>query len=82
MAFYDYRENKIIPYESQECPKYPDWIQIDCGCSGGLEWGTEEPTECSRCNGSGMIWKHKKSGVLAQYPGGPFIGKDTSNDKL
>jgi len=52
------------------------WELIDCGCCAGLAWGTEEPTECSRCTGNGILWRHIESGVLAEYPGGKFRGHD------
>lgn len=72
MSFYDYRQNKIIHFEDEPYPNYPGWILQDCGCSNGLEWGGTYPRECKRCNGSGWIAKHIESGVIAQYPGGPF----------
>ena len=67
---------KIIYHSPQKSSGYPSWLIIDCGCCHGIEWGGDYPRECKRCRGTEWIWKHKKSGALAQYPGGPFIGKE------
>jgi len=54
---------------------WPGWISFDCGCrSGEVEGRNGYWYECPRCKGCGRIWKHEKSGVLAEYPGGPFLG--------
>lgn len=53
----------------------PDWWAVDCGCCNGLQWGGEEPMECRTCNGSGALWVHRPSGVMACWPGGPLNGK-------
>jgi hypothetical protein len=61
------------------------WKQQQCAiCAGcgmvsaytfdGSEF--EGPEECSGCGGNGYIWRSPK-GALAQYPGGPFVGKET-----
>lgn len=55
---------------------WPGWIIINCGCCSGIQWGGEYPRECTHCDGTGSTWKHKKSGVLACYPGGPFLGRE------
>ena len=36
---------------------------------------TEEPEECPTCGGSGTIYMETTSGILAEYPGGKFVGK-------
>jgi hypothetical protein len=72
MSHYDSEQNKIIRWETKKCRNYPGWEEIDCGCCVGIEWGGDYPTECERCNGSGTLFHHKKSGVLAEYPGGHF----------
>lgn len=51
---------------------YPDWMKVTCGCCAGIEWGGEEPRECRDCVG-GVVFVHR-SGVVAQWPGGPFNG--------
>jgi hypothetical protein len=49
------------------------WKRVSCSCCGGLEWGDEEPRECSTCFGSGMFYVNRHgTGVL--WPGGPFNG--------
>jgi hypothetical protein len=49
------------------------WKRVSCSCCGGLEWGGEEPRECSTCFGSGMFYVNRHgTGVL--WPGGPFNG--------
>lgn len=60
--------------------KKNDWERLNCGCCNGIKWGGFEPEECEQCGGSGIIWKHKKSNALAQYPSGKFLGKEKSND--
>ena len=54
------------------------WKHMECGCCAGLEWGGEYPRECKLCGGSGSLYIHVKSGVLAQYPGGPLAGRVTT----
>ncbi len=51
---------------------YPNWERLLCDCCAGLEWGGQVPRECRRCNGSGYVFRHKPSGVTAEYPGGLF----------
>ncbi len=65
---------------SRECESYPGWLEIDCGCCGGIMWGGDYPRECDQCNGGGYLFLHQKSGVLAQWPGGPFLGKMSKNN--
>jgi hypothetical protein len=65
---------KIIYAEPKPVEDYPGWVEEDCGCCGGIRWGGEYPSECRTCCGSGVIFRHIKSGILAHYPGGPFIG--------
>ena len=67
--------SKIVRWPTKPS-RVPGWEEIDCGCCSGLEWGGEYPRECLRCNG-GVIFRHKKSGALALYPGGPFVGRET-----
>lgn len=74
MSYWDSKKGKIIRFHSQPYPDYPGWILLDCGCSGGLQWGGEYPRDCNTCKGSGFIAYHKKSHALALYPGGPFCG--------
>lgn len=70
MAHWDGK--KIIHRPTTQCKKHPAWDVIDCGCCNGIQWGVEGPRECDNCNASGVIYKHRKSGVTAQWPGGPF----------
>ncbi len=51
------------------------WEAIECSCCNGFLWGRDYPCECTKCEGSGRLWKHKKSGAIALYPGGPFRGR-------
>jgi len=63
---------------------YPGWTRIACdSCSGhgqvsSYTFGGGDfngPDECRDCGGSGHIWRSRK-GALAQYPGGPFVGRE------
>lgn len=73
MAYYDSATNTTIQLAPEPVEGYPGWERIDCGCCSGLEWGGEYPVECNRCNGNGVVCRHKTSKVIAQYPGGPFV---------
>lgn len=71
MAYFD--GEKIIYYTSEKSVLWPKWDHIDCGCCNGIEWSAGYiPKECKRCGGNGSVFKHRKSGVTAQWPGGPF----------
>lgn len=63
---------KIVSRPTIPCKEYPGWDEIDCGCCSGIVWGGETPEECPSCNGSGVIYQHRKSKVRAEYPGGRF----------
>jgi len=80
MAYWDSANNKIIHCPPRKVRGYPDWEELDCGCCNGIQWGGEYPRECGDCGGSGAIFRHIKSGVLAQYPGGRFLGKEAAHD--
>jgi len=73
MAYWDGK--KIVDFEPESIPDFPGWQLIDCGCCAGLQWGGEEPRECKDCGGSGRLFLHVKSRVLADYPGGPLRGR-------
>jgi len=63
---------QIVRWPTKPDENYPSWDVIDCGCCAGIEWGGEYPRECKRCGGSGVIYQHRKSKVVAEYPGGRF----------
>ncbi len=73
MAHWDSSKGVTIYYPPEPIEGYSGWFWLDCGCSGGLEWGGEQPRECGRCI-LGRIALHQKSKRLALYPGGPFCG--------
>ena len=73
MAHWNYKDGKTHYYPAHK--EKEGWYTIDCGCSGGIQWGGNEPIECDRCGGTGSIWWHKKSKAFAQYPGGHFKGR-------
>jgi len=68
---------KVVRWPTIESMSHSGWEIVDCGCCNGIQWGSgeNEPRECNRCKGGGVIYHHKKSHVLALYPGGPFCGK-------
>lgn len=72
MSHWDSETGKIVRWETKPDVMYLDWDVIDCGCCAGIMWGGEVPRECNRCNGTGVIYKHRESGVTAEYPGGRF----------
>jgi len=81
MSYWDSTTQKTISFPTTPYGRR-GWYRVDCGCCGGLEWGGEEPRECRNCNGSGEYAWHKKSGALAQYPGGPFLGRLVKGEKI
>lgn len=80
MAFWDSTQNRIIRIPPKPAKAHPGWEERDCGCCDGLRWGGDIPTECGDCAGNGIIFVHLKSGVIAQWPGGPFLGRETRNE--
>lgn len=76
MAHWDAENHTIVYADDYADPAYPGWVRSDCGCCAGIRWGGESPVECDNCAGSGFVWKHAKSGALAAWPGGPFLGRE------
>jgi DnaJ-class molecular chaperone len=61
------------------------WTEIrcwDCGGHGQVSSYTADggdflsADECRTCNGSGGVFR-SAAGVLVQYPGGPFLGRES-----
>jgi hypothetical protein len=75
MAHWDSENGIIVRHPPEEVAGYPEWEMQDCGCCNGLEWGGDEPIECRKCDGNGVIYHHKISGIDALYIGGPLIGR-------
>lgn len=74
------RANQVVKnMEDDNC--YPGWEYINCGCCGGIQWGGDTPRDCLVCDGASFYYKHTKSGVLAQYPGGPFLGREPIDEQ-
>jgi hypothetical protein len=64
------------------------WKEISCYACGGhgqVSGYTMDGSdftgaeECDLCNGSGLVFI-SKGGAIAQYPGGPFIGRLTKQE--
>lgn len=55
------------------------WVPLECHVCGGhgLVAGYDGPDECRVCEGSGHLWRSAK-GIIAQYPGGPFRGREAA----
>lgn len=77
MSYWDHTTQTIVSFPPEPDIEHPGWQTEDCGCCAGLEWGGDEPRECRTCDGRGEISRHLKTGTLARWPGGPFIGKET-----
>jgi len=73
MSWWNSAKQQIIRFPSKPVPDYPGWEIEDCGCCLGIQWGGQCPIECNRCNGTGVVYRHQKSGVVAEYPGGKFV---------
>lgn len=68
-------DGKIVEYPDKAIDEHPGWVWRDCGCCAGTQWGGEEPRECDNCVGQGQYAVHLKSGTMAEYPGGPLLGR-------
>jgi hypothetical protein len=75
MAYWDSQTGKIVESKPTPIAGYPGWVEIDCGCCSGLQWGGEQPMECDLCCGRGYYAKHLATGTLAEYPGGRLLGR-------
>ncbi len=75
MAYWDYKQGKVVHFPDVPDSEHEGWIWRDCGCCAGTEWGGDTPRECSHCLGQGDYYVHVKSGRIAVYPGGPFLGR-------
>lgn len=63
---------------------YPGWSRQECGSCDGhgiYDRSYHDPDECRSCNGSGYIWRHDRTGSYAQWPGGPFLGRDLKSER-
>jgi len=78
MSYWDSKNHVVVHRPSKPFPGYPGWERVDCHCCNGIEWGGEEPYECRSCGGMGMVARHIKTGSVAAYPGGPFLGSHWS----
>lgn len=58
------------PYETIRCPRCDGHGQVS-----RWSFGVHEPDECPDCGGSGNNVRYE-SGTIAQYPGGPLLGKE------
>ena len=80
MSYWDSTTQKIISFPPKVFEYNPNWIEVDCGCCGGLQWGGESPRECNTCDGTGCYFVHLISGVMAEYPGGRLLGRYTKSE--
>jgi hypothetical protein len=84
MAYFDSKTLQIVYRPPRKWSGYRGWLDIDCGCCNGIQWGGEDPRECRTCEGTGRWAVHVKSGLLKLWPGGSIIGSmlDTEVQKL
>lgn len=66
---------KATGWKSKLCPNCSGHGQVSQYSAGGADF--EGAMECRDCNGTGTIWKSKR-GVLASFPGGPFLGRESA----
>lgn len=60
------------------------WERVPCGCCNGCGMESDYglggdfygPKECGGCNGSGVYFRHRRTGTLAAWPGGPLMGRE------
>jgi len=65
---------RIVVWPSRYDEHHAGWVRFDCGCCGGIAWGGESPVECETCKAGGWLSLHVRSGSVALWPGGPFVG--------
>lgn len=70
--YWDSKNQQLIRIPDQPYDGSIGWILKDCHCCLGLQWGTGY--ECKDCAGGAYAF-HVQSGVMAMYPGGPFLGR-------
>lgn len=80
MARLDQDTGKIVTFAPERDSHYPGWWRTDCGCCGGIQWGGESPRDCWECKGAGVRWLHKATGTVAEYPGGPLLGRLSADE--
>ncbi len=70
----DWEDMKHEGYKNIAC-----WICSGHGVVSRYSMGDfEGPEECDTCGGNGSVIRYK-SGTLAKFPGGPFIGSERKN---
>lgn len=68
--------SEVVYFKPKLVPEHPDWVGLDCGCCGGFEWSAvAEAVECRDCNARGIRWVHVPTGTVAEWPGGPLLGR-------
>lgn len=70
-----YWNGEKLVYSPPEPAFKTGWFVVDCHCCNGIAWGGDEPYDCYDCKGSGRQFLHVDSGLLAEYPGGPALGR-------
>lgn len=81
MASWDGSE--VARFEPKLAAEHPDWVGLDCGCCGGIEWSAvAEPVECRDCNARGIRWVHVPTGTVAEWPGGYLLGGKAGDHEM
>lgn len=60
-------------WRTEPCPGCSGFGVVARYTLGGSDF--DGPEECEDCNGSGVQWVHRRTGTIAQYPGGPLMGR-------
>lgn len=84
MSHWDSATQQIVRWPTRESRDFPGWVEVDCGCCAGIQWGAGDqgPRGCDRCNESGVIHLHVASLRTAEWPGGPLTGRVSRDDAL
>jgi hypothetical protein len=72
--YWDSKNQRVVQIPPEPIKEHPGWEWHDCHCCNGIQWGGEHAVECKDCAGQGRVAVHLESGVMAIYPGGPFLG--------
>lgn len=62
-------------YETITCPECQGHGVVARYAFDGSDF--EDPAECPTCDGARVIVRYNMTAVLAKYPGGPLLGRES-----
>jgi len=73
--------NEYIPegWRTEKCSNCSE-----CGLISAYTFSGDDflgADDCPDCGGKGFIYIHNKSGVITEWPGGPFLGRLSKEER-